>query len=218
MRSLTHSCRVALFIVLAALPLCAQHAGGRVTVTGRVSAVAAVAAPSAGRVMEGDAQISARPDGAHGLILSLTGAGGGETRLELPIQLRSNVGFGLVASCATGGTRLSSLSVVEVGGAGRFVHPGAAGRVQVSPTFDGRPGARRPSSGGPELSAPVTVLTGPPVSMGGTLDSPGNMIEVVLRVVLVAPAGAEGWHAELRLSAEPSDGEGRPARPAPQAR
>lgn len=218
MCSLTHACRVAVIVAIAALPLRAQHAGGRVAATGRVSGVAAVSAGSAGQVMKGDAQVSAGSNGAHGLVLSLSGARGGETQLELPVQLRSNVRFGLIASCATGGTRLSSLSVVEVGGAGQFVHPGAAERVQVSPAFDGRVGTPPASSGGPDLSSPATILTGPPVSTGGTLDAPNNMIEVVLRVVLAAPAGAEGWHAELRLSAEPSAGEGRPARPGPQAR
>ncbi|HEV3470993.1 MAG TPA: hypothetical protein VG148_16840 [Pyrinomonadaceae bacterium] len=209
MYSITYPCRVAVFVVLAALPLRAQHAGGTVTVTGRVSAVAAVSAGSAARVVEGDARVSARTDGARGLVVSVSGTRGGETRLELPIQLRSNVGFALTASCVTGGAALSALSV-EVSDAGEFVHPGAAGRVVITSAFDGRPGARPASGVGPDLSSPVTILTGPPISMSGTLDSPNNMIEVVLRVVFAAPPGTRGWHAELSFSATPHVGTGRP--------
>lgn len=209
MYSITRPCRVAVFVLLATLPLRAQQAGVRVS--GQVSAVAAVSAGSAVRVVKGDAQVSARADGAHGLVLSVSGTRGGETHIEFPAQLRSNVGFDLIASCKTDGTRLSAFSVVEVSGAGKFVQPGAVGRVEIPSTFDGRVGARAPSGGGLDLSSPVTILHAPPISLGGTLDSPGNMIEVVLRIILAAPPGEQNWHAELRVSAAPRVGAGQSA-------
>ena len=198
--------RIAAFVALASLPLSAQQAKGTVTVKGHVSAVAAVSAGSAARVLKGDAQVSAQAAGAHELVLSLSGPRGGETQIEIPIQLRSNVEFALLASCTTRGATLSALYVVEVGRVGAFVYPGATGRVEVTSMFDGRPGTRAPRSEGPELSSPATILNGPPISMRGTLDSPFNMIEVVLRVVLTAPDSEDGWHTELKVSATPRAG------------
>jgi hypothetical protein len=98
--------------------------------TGYVSAVAAVSAGSAARVVKGDAQVSSEADGAQRLVLSLSGTRGGETQIEIPIQLRSNADFALIASCRTRGVTLS-LSVIEVGGAGVRLPWG--GRARGSP-------------------------------------------------------------------------------------
>ncbi|MDQ3803600.1 MAG: hypothetical protein M3416_07205 [Acidobacteriota bacterium] len=146
MRFITHACRTTLFVALASLPLSAQRAKGTVTVTGRVSAVAAVSAKSAARVVKGDAQVSTQAVGAHELVISLSGPRGGETQIEIPVQLRSNVAFALIASCASEGAVPSGLYVIEVGRAGAFVYPGAAGRVEVPSVFDGRPGTRTPGA------------------------------------------------------------------------
>lgn len=201
MRSVTYAYRIAILVVLVSLPLRAQHAGGRVTVSGHVSAVAAVAAGRGARVLKGDARASSSADRARGLVFTLSGERGGETQVELPVQLRSNAGFALRAVCLTDGAALSTLSVVEVRGAGGFVYPGTAKRVKVTPAFDGRVATRAPSGGGPDLSSDATILTGPPISMGGTLDSPDNMIEVLLRVVIAAPPDEKGWLVELKVSA-----------------
>jgi hypothetical protein len=206
MQFIARTCLIAALVALASPPLTAQQSGGTVTVKGQVSAIAAVSAGSVTRVVKGEAELSAEAVGAQMLVLSLSGTRGGQTEIEIPVQLRSNADFALTASCATRGTALSALHVVEVGGAGAFVYPGAAARVEVASMFDGRPGTRAPGSGRPELSTPVTILTGPPVSLRGTLNSPGNMIEVVLRVVLTAPNSGDGWHAELKVSATPRAG------------
>jgi len=50
-----------------------------------------------------------------------------------------------------------------------------------------------------ELPSPATLLTGPPISMGGMPNSLDNMIEVVLGVMLTAPDGEKNWDAELKL-------------------
>lgn len=211
MQFITHSCRIAVFVALASLPLSARQSGGRATMTGHVSAVVAVSAGSPARVAGGDAQVSARAAGAQALIFSLSGSRAGETQIEIPVRLRSNVESALLASWTAQGATLSGLYVVEVRGAGALTYPGAAGRVQVPPMFDGRTGTPAPRDGHPTLSSPATILSAPPISMGGGLDSPGNMIEVVLRVVLTAPDSGDGWHAELKLSAARRAGAEQPA-------
>jgi hypothetical protein len=187
MRFITHTCRIAAFVALASLPLSARQSGGGVTMTGRVSGVVAVSAGPPARVLKGDARVSAQAAGVQELTLSLSGPQGGDAQVDIPVQLRSNVHFALNASCMTRGATLSGLRVVEVGRPGESVYPGAASRVEVARTFEGRAG---------------TILTGPPISMRGTLDSPANMIEVVLRVVLKGHDAGDGWHAQLKLSAQ----------------
>jgi hypothetical protein len=51
--------------------------------------------------------------------------------------------------------------------------------------------------------------------MIGTLDSPGNMIEVVLRVVLTASDCEKGWDAELKVSTAPHVGAEQPTHSGP---
>lgn len=194
-------CLLAALVVLAALPARAQQARATVTMTGQVSAFVAVSDGPEMRMVKGEAQVSASRAGAQTVVLSLSALAEGETQIDIPIRLRSNADFILAASCEGRGAALADLWVVGVGGAGKFVYPQAAGRFEVAAAFDGRGGVRR--VGLRDLSSPVTILNGPPISMSGTLDSPSNMVEVVLRVVLTAPAGAQGRAVELRVSAAP---------------
>lgn len=197
-------CTIAVFTALAAPKALSQQGGATVRVTGRVSPVVAISAASPARIEGADAHVSTSNAGPHALTLSLSGAGVGVTKIDLPLRLRSNIGFTLAASCVTREATLSALSVVEVGGGGRFVHPGAAGRVEVTAALDGRLDRLAGAGVREYLSSPVTILGGPPISMSGTLDSPDNYIEVVLRVVLdVHDAGNPGY-AELRITASPN--------------
>lgn len=200
---ITRLCAIAVCAALAAPPALAQQGGATVKVTGRVSPVVAVSAAPPSGTERGDVQVSASNAGAHALALTISGSGGGTTRIDVPLRLRSNTGFALAASCVTAGATLFDLSVVEVGSGGRFVHPGAAGLVEVEAAFDGRVGRPARPRVDEDLLSPVTFLSGPPISITGTLDSPDNMIEVVLRVVLDARDAGKRWHAELQVSAAP---------------
>lgn len=196
-------CTIAVFTALAAPKALSQQGGATVRVTGRVSPVVAVSAASPARTEGSGAQVTTSNAGPHALTLTLSGAGVGANKVDVPLRLRSNVGFTLAASCVTGEATLSALSIVEVGGGGRFVHPGAAGRVGVLAAFDGRLDGPAGAGGREHLSSPVTILGGPPISMSGTLDSPDNYIEVVLRVVLDARDAGKPWYAELLITASP---------------
>jgi hypothetical protein len=201
MHPLKGLCWLALLVVLATARVSAQQARAAVTMTGHVSSFAAVSAGQGASVVRGGAQISAAPAGAHTLIFSLSGQADDEAQVDIPVQLRSNAAFTLTAWAEKGGAAILDLSVVGVGGAGRLVHPGAAGRVEVSAAFDGRLD-KRPADVR-HLSSPATILSGPVVSMGGTLDSPANMLEVVLRVVFKAADAGRDKTAELKVSVAP---------------
>lgn len=124
MHLINHACRIAVLIALASPPLRAQQTGRTVTMTGRVSGVAAVSAPKAARVIKGDAKVSAEAAGTQGLIISLSGRRGGKALIEIPVLLRSNVDFALTVSGTASGSTLSGLYVIKVGRAGAFVYPG----------------------------------------------------------------------------------------------
>jgi hypothetical protein len=203
MRLINYASRIAALVMLASFPVRAQQAGGAITASGHVSAIAAVSAKSGARVIKGDALVSVEAAGARELVLSLSGRHGGEAQIEIPIQLRSNADFALNASWTTKGATLTALSVVGMGGAGEFVLQGAAGRVEVPKRLDGRPGRHTPDGVEPAMSSPATVLTGPPISAAGALDSPNNMIKVVLHIVLIAPGLNQGWDAKVKLSTAP---------------
>jgi hypothetical protein len=200
---ITRLCAIVMFALLYAPCLFAQNSGARVTLTATVSPFVAVSVAPPVLVRGGDALISAGPARPHTVVVSLSGGGGGETEIDVPLRLRSNASFTLAASCKTGEARLSGLSVIEVGGGGKLVYPGAGGLVTIAAMFDGRRDARTQPGGIPDLSAPVVILKGPPISMGGTLDSPDNTIEVVLRLVMSAPPGGKVWPVELEISVAP---------------
>ncbi|HWS56866.1 MAG TPA: hypothetical protein VN228_22200, partial [Pyrinomonadaceae bacterium] len=164
---------IILCTVLWPAPVSAQDARASVTMTGQVSGFAAVSAAPGARVLKGDARVSAGRVGAQTFALSLSGINV-ETHVDIPVQVRSNSDFTLSASCGAGGVLVSDLSVVAVSGEGRLVFPGAASRVVVAPAFDARHAAPPPAA--PALSSPVALLHGPPVSMGGTLESPANAL------------------------------------------
>ncbi|HWS53448.1 MAG TPA: hypothetical protein VN228_04955 [Pyrinomonadaceae bacterium] len=201
MRLVAYLCLIAVCFLVAPTDARAQRTRATVTLTGQVSGFVAVSAGPGARVLKGDARVSAGRVGARTLVFSLSGLNEGETQLDIPVQVRSNVEFTLTTSYEVGGAAFSDVSVVGVGGAGRLVFPGAASRVVVAPAFDARHAATPPAA--PALSSPVALLHGPPVSMGGTLESPANALEVVLRLVVRAPAGARGADAELLVSVAP---------------
>lgn len=192
---------LALLAVLVPEPAPAQQTRAGVTMTGRVSGFAAVSAGPDARALEGHARVSAGRVGAHTLAVSLSDLAGEKAQVDIPVRVRSNVAFTLKAAPEGGGAALLDLCVVGVSGAGRFVYPGAAGRVEVPAAFEGRRGARPAAAW--DLSSPVALLHGPAVSAGGALDSPENTLEVVLRVVVKAPAGSRHGTARLKISVAP---------------
>jgi hypothetical protein len=124
----------------------------------------------------------------------------------IPVQVRSNVGYKLLATATAGGSDLSSLLVVGARPTGSLAAPDAAEALGVAAAFDGRgrAGGSFPNDfGRPDLSTPVELLSGPRVSAGGTLLSPHNALEVVLSATVEPHADKEGWTLVLLLSATP---------------
>ena len=53
-------------------------------------------------------------------------------------------------------------------------------------------------------ASPVAIMSGPPISKGGTFSSQDNAVEVVLSVRLRPETRGEPWSTRLTISAAPS--------------
>jgi hypothetical protein len=198
------------FITLLCLPgvARAQSGGASVKMSGGVSETVALSSPGGTNVSADGARVTSSHNPDQSLSITLSGATRGPTRVSIPVQIRSNVGYSLLAAAKADGADLSSLSVVDARPTGDLVAADAVGTLSVEAIFDARPGNGRltPAAGvtRPNLSSSVRLLSGPRVSRGGTLGTPQNALEVTLSLVVAPRAGNQAWTIALLLSAAPA--------------
>ena len=126
--------------------------------------------------------------------LVLSGTDAGSPVVRVPVLVRSNTGFRISAVYESNTAGLSELLVVEARATGSLASPRIVQSVKTKPQFDF------------DVSQPVLVLTGPRVSLGGTLLSPNNALEIILLIrVKPQPQPHRAWLAHLTLvaTAEP---------------
>jgi hypothetical protein len=92
--------------------------------------------------------------------------------IRVPLLVRSNSGFRISAVFESKTAALSELSVVDVRATGRLVSPQVINALHVEPQLD------------PDTSQPLFVVSGPRVSLGGSLQSPGNALEITVLIRL----------------------------------
>jgi len=152
--------------------------------------------------------VSTSRNAERSLTVSISGVTRELTELRIPVQIRSNTGYRLLAAARGGGANLSSLLVVGARPTGTLAAADAAEAVSVAAAFDGRGGANQLTVAGgnrPNPSALSELLSGPRVSLGGTLESPQNALEVVLSMTVEPQADGRSWTVELLLSAAPAE-------------
>ena len=99
-----------------------------------------------------------------------------EPVVRVPLLVRSNTGFKISAVFESKTLVLSELSVVDVRATGGLVSPQVVNALHVEPQID------------PDTSQPLVVVSGPRVSLGGTLHSPNNALQITLLIRLREPA------------------------------
>jgi hypothetical protein len=180
------------------------QSGGSVKISGGVSETVLLSIPQ-GAEPPG-VRVTSSQNADRSLTVILSGTTHDLTKVSIPVQIRSNTAYRLLATAQARGSNLSSLLVVGARPTGNLVAADAEA-VSVAGAFDGRGGANRSALAGgfdrPNLPAPLELLSGPRVSTGGTLTSPQNALEVTLSVAVEPQAGAQGWTVELLLSAAP---------------
>jgi len=124
--------------------------------------------------------------------------------IRLPLLVRSNSGFKITALLATKSPSATQVVVTDVRATGSLVSPSAVREINIERGFDARGGAERePMEVMPfEGSMPLPVLSGPRISLGGTLNSPGNALEVVL-LIRLKPEPGPAVSSRLTLLADP---------------
>lgn len=175
--------------VLLCWPVLARAQTGAVTVTATVSEVVALAAlpdPTAR-----DVRITTGSD-RRSLTLELSGSGPDSKTFRIPFLIRSNCGYSITSLLSSESASYAKLERLDARPTGRFVAPDAATRVIVTNPL----GYVRPAT-------MTSFLRGSRVSLAGTLDSPGNALEVTLLVTVMPETKPDNWRVQLTLSASP---------------
>ena len=95
--------------------------------------------------------------------------------IRVPLLVRSNSGFKITAVFESKTAVLSELLVADVRATGRLVSPQIVNGLHTGPQLD------------PDTSQPLFVVSGPRVSLGGTLQSPNNALEITVLIRLKEP-------------------------------
>ena len=115
--------------------------------------------------------LSGSPTTTPSNIVSLTLSGDDQV-VRVPLLVRSNTSFKITAIFESKTAVLNQLSLGDVRPTGRLVSPQIVNAIRVKPQLD------------PDTSQPLLVLTGPRVSLGGTLNSPNNALAITLLIRL----------------------------------
>jgi hypothetical protein len=165
---------VTLFCVVAAVPSIAWAQSGSVMLRGGVSRTVALSLP---------------PDAAHARVenafesdgvlrLVISGSGSEVRNVEVPILIRSNTSYNIVASTQSQTALVKDLRVLRIEPSGKLVAGDAVSGVSI-----------RPEVG----NASALVLNGPRVSIGGGLNSPDNALKVVLSLSVQPKKDGGTW-------------------------
>lgn len=119
--------------------------------------------------------------------LTLSSTSAGSPDIRVPLLVRSNSDFKISASFESQTAVLNELSVIDVRATGTLISPQAVSALDVV------------RSNPPD---PLLVLSGPRVSLGGTLESPNNALQVNL-LIRLQPQQGRGWSLQLTFVATP---------------
>ena len=186
----------------------AQSGGAHVKMSGGVSEMVTLSSPSGANVSADGVRVTSSNAFGQSLSITLSGTARDLTRVSVPLQIRSNADYNLLAAAQVEGAGLSGLYVADAYPTGNLVAADAVGALSVAAIFDARQGAGKSIPAGgfnqTNLSSPVRLLSGPRVSLGGTQGSPQNALEVVLSLVVAPRARSQVWTIELLLTVAPS--------------
>ena len=118
--------------------------------------------------------------------LTLSSTDGESSEIRVPLLVRSNSGFKISAVVESQTAVSTHLSVIDVRPTGRLVSPGVVNAIAVRPEDE------------VDVSRPLLLLSGPRVSIGGTLDSSTNALQVTL-LIRMKPQSISGWLAHLTI-------------------
>ena len=193
-------CQVLTFItVMFLLPLNVAAQTGVSSVTVRASVSETVALSISPVSTGGDVRMDVASSGSTAR-LTLSGTGAGSSVVRVPLIVRSNSGFKVSAIAESRAALLTQLSVTDVRATGTLVSPEAVNNLQIQKQFDQRGLEESLSAENVfDVSHPFLLLSGPRVSLGGTLNSPNNALQITL-LIRVKSESVGGWLTHLTFS------------------
>lgn len=181
-----------------------QTSIGSVTLKANVSETVALSVSP--NLLQHNVQVDGHSD-VNSLTLTLSGSANDVVSVRVPILIRSNTGYKISGLVQPQAATLANFVVLDVHPTGRFVAPDGFANLNVARELDSRNknGMIQIASNPLNLSSPLTILSGPRVSLRGTLNSVDNALEVILLIVVKPDAGADGWFLRLTLSGSAGD-------------
>jgi hypothetical protein len=180
-------------------PASVMAQSGQVSLNGAVSETVVLSVLpgfSAGKV---DAEVVRS---GNSLRLTLTSVDAEAPIIRVPLLVRSNTGFRISAVFESDNATLAQLSVIDVHPTGKLVSSRAINLINLTPRFNLRDVDKVSRTAHVSVSQPVLVLSGPRISLGGTLDSPNNALQVTL-LIRLQPQPARTWVVHLTFVATP---------------
>ena len=155
------------------------------TQTGRVTLKAAVSETVTLSVAPGFSQSNVDVVSSGGNTVRIT-LSGNDPVIRIPLLVRSNTSFKISAELQTG--ELSQLLVTDVHPTGSLVSPHIVNAIDKRPKMD------------LNVTGPFVIASGPRVSLGGTLNSPNNALQITVLIHL-KPQQVRGSPVRLTLVA-----------------
>jgi hypothetical protein len=193
---LNFACICALIAPVFFLPVCAKAQTGSVTLTGVVSETVALSVlPNS---IDGNVVTHVVQSG-NTVTVVVSGENATHAEFRVPLLVRSNSGFKISAVVEPGTAKMTQFSIVDVRGTGPLVSPAAINEVmgrrlevtkEVSASTD------------KDLTGQTVIASGPRVSLGGTLNSPNNALQIMV-LIRLEPSSAPGQLVRLSFAAAP---------------
>ena len=172
-----------LIAVLFLVPVCVQ---AQSSVTLKASVSETVALSILPNSIQSDVDVNIVSSGSNTVRVTLSGNEAKPAVVRVPLLVRSNSGFKISAVFESQTAELSQLSVADVHATGTLVSPQVVNALDIRRHVD------------VDVSQPLLVVSGPRVSLGGTLNSPNNALQVTLLIRLKPqPQAVSGWLVHL---------------------
>jgi len=181
-----------------------QSHSAPVTINARISETVAL---SVGQTFaESNVRIESHGAGKT-LGLTLSGSSTDVMAVSVPILIRSNTGYGISCLVQSQAARLVNFAVIGARPTGRFATMEAVASLKVARDLDSRStnGEIQTAFMPLNLSSSFSILSGPRVSLAGTLSSMDNALEVTLLIAAKPEADADEWTLHLILTASPEN-------------
>ena len=162
----------------------AQTTNSSVTFRATVSETVALSSPPA--LNQNNTRVDVVNSAGNTVRITVSGDDVQSPVIHVPLLVRSNTDFNVLATFESDTAELKQLSVEDVHATGTLVSSQTVNALKLKSPLE-------------VDTQPMLVLSGPRVSVGGTLESPNNALHVTLLIHL-NPRADHAWQIHLTLA------------------